>query len=467
MGRNIKREIVSFSFYDHAGMESHLEEMAAKGWLLKEITGLFWVYRRIEPEKKHFAITYFPKASVYDPEPLEGQLEYQEYCEKNSWHFICNEGVIQVFCSEEENPVPMETDPAVEVDVIHKAAVRRLLPGYLVLTAIALLQLFSHLSSLFDDPIDVLSDSLMLSGFCNIALMLLACMAETACYFHWHRKARKAAQNGEFYETRSGMLHKHLLFFIILLFAGYTIISIVNVNDMALSAVLLGIYAGGVLLNCSIYVIINLFKKKHFPGSLNRISTVIVMGALQLILIGLAVFTAINLPEADVSQNHCETYEYNGHTYALHHDDLPLSVEDLHSIDFEGYDRQKKVQSTIFLEKTEAHERKRLDAPDVYVAPGLDYTIARFNIPLFYGLCKGNLLKNRDKDLGGSLFADHYEPVDASLWSAEAAYQYHWSSEVLNKYILCYNDRLILISFDREPTEDQKKTVAEKLAPGH
>ena len=55
--RDTKRRIEAFSFYDHTGIEAHLEKMAAKGWLLERMTGVGWVYRRIEPGRVKFTVT--------------------------------------------------------------------------------------------------------------------------------------------------------------------------------------------------------------------------------------------------------------------------------------------------------------------------------------------------------------------------------------------------------------------------
>ena len=44
-------ELNLYSFYDHTGMERHLEKMAAKGWLLESIGTTLWRYRRIEPQR--------------------------------------------------------------------------------------------------------------------------------------------------------------------------------------------------------------------------------------------------------------------------------------------------------------------------------------------------------------------------------------------------------------------------------
>ena len=68
-----KRRVELYSFYDHTGMERHLERMAGKGWFLEKIENNFWHYRRLQPQKLRYFVTYFPKAGELDPEPSEEQ----------------------------------------------------------------------------------------------------------------------------------------------------------------------------------------------------------------------------------------------------------------------------------------------------------------------------------------------------------------------------------------------------------
>lgn len=65
--KRTKHRIEPLSFFDHIGISSHLEKMAAKGWMIERITNIGWVYRRIEPKNIHFAVLYFPKASEFAP----------------------------------------------------------------------------------------------------------------------------------------------------------------------------------------------------------------------------------------------------------------------------------------------------------------------------------------------------------------------------------------------------------------
>ena len=53
-----------YAAYDRAGIVRHLEKMAAKGWMLEKMSAFGWRFRRIAPQKIHFSVNYFPKASA-------------------------------------------------------------------------------------------------------------------------------------------------------------------------------------------------------------------------------------------------------------------------------------------------------------------------------------------------------------------------------------------------------------------
>ena len=47
---NKKRELNLYAFYDHTGLERHLEKMAANGWMLESVGTYALRYRRCEPK---------------------------------------------------------------------------------------------------------------------------------------------------------------------------------------------------------------------------------------------------------------------------------------------------------------------------------------------------------------------------------------------------------------------------------
>ena len=53
--RQKKWEINLYSYYDHAGIVRHLEDMARQGWQLENIGSQFWTYRRCPPTEMRYA----------------------------------------------------------------------------------------------------------------------------------------------------------------------------------------------------------------------------------------------------------------------------------------------------------------------------------------------------------------------------------------------------------------------------
>lgn len=155
--KNRKHRVELLSFYDHVGISRHLEKMAAKGWMLEKITNLGWVYRRIEPKQLHFTVSYYSKASEFDPEPTEDQKTFYDFCAHTGWQLACSSAQLQIFYNERENPTPIETDAKLEVQAIHASAKKSFIPAYLALLVIALLNGGLFVSGIMSDPIKALS----------------------------------------------------------------------------------------------------------------------------------------------------------------------------------------------------------------------------------------------------------------------------------------------------------------------
>ena len=133
-----KRRFEIFSFLDYTGIAAHLSKMAEKGWMVESMTNFGWTYRRIEPKKLTFYVSYYPKASEFDPEPTEEQKIFHDFCEHTGWILAAVSAQMQIFYNERENPVPIETDPMLEVETIHAAAKKSYLPAYFVLLAVGI-----------------------------------------------------------------------------------------------------------------------------------------------------------------------------------------------------------------------------------------------------------------------------------------------------------------------------------------
>ncbi len=75
--KDMKKKVEFFTFYDKTGIEKHLEQMASVGWLLEKMPAFRWIYRRIEPKKIHFSVSYYATVTDFEPEPTEQQQAFK------------------------------------------------------------------------------------------------------------------------------------------------------------------------------------------------------------------------------------------------------------------------------------------------------------------------------------------------------------------------------------------------------
>lgn len=96
----------------------------------------------------------------------------------------------------------------------------------------------------------------------------------------------------------------------------------------------------------------------------------------------------------------------------------------------------------------------------------LIYTITEVKLPFLYDFCKNSLLNNKKDEVidGEVVFVEHYEQVDTSPWRANEAYRIYWGVGYADRYLLCYENRIIEIIFSWEPTSEQMAIVADKLS---
>ena len=188
--RDVKRRIENYSFYDRSGIAAHLEAMAAKGWQLERITSSFWYYRRAQPQKLRYAVTYYPSGSAFDPEPNPGLGELYELCEHAGWEYVTGFAEMNIFVNSRENPTPLETDPAVDLVAIEKSAKRRLMKPYWAILVIGVVVAFLGIGGFINDPVYSLSGVWGLPMGVVFLLLGIAAAAELRSYYRWRALAR-------------------------------------------------------------------------------------------------------------------------------------------------------------------------------------------------------------------------------------------------------------------------------------
>lgn len=439
--KDAKRRFEWFSFYDHTGIERHLEEMAAQGWLLEKIGSFTWHYRRTEPKRLAFSVSYFPGASQFDPGPGPEQEAFYDLCAHAGWTLAAASAQMQVFYNERENPVPIDTDPELEVEAIHKAAKRSFLPSQIILLAVAVFNGLMNLFRVFDDPIVTLSSSLILFSCLCWPLVILLTGADLATYFLWRRRALKAADQGEFLATRSHPVLQKLALAVVL--AGLAWCMAYLRGSMLTVMVTMLVCVFGLVF--VVTQLRELLKRKRVSAGANLAVTIGACVALPLLTVTLV--TALMLTAGGGWSDSGE---------------LPLTLPELlEQPDGGDYVRYKNFSQSPLLSLLSTNQQLETDRR------GINYGVTVVKLPALYGFCRDELLHEEDDRGDGRIpegWKQYYRPIDPTSWGAEEAYQeYREDMGLRDSYLLCYPDRIVSIGFDWTPTQKQMDMVAEKL----
>lgn len=460
MMKEMKRCFCNFSFYDQQAIQEKLEEMAESGWMLEK-TGFMWTYKRIEPKKLRFSVTYFPSASDFDPSPTEGELTKIDFCRQDGWNLVTTWGVMQIFCNEDLDAVPIETEPVMQIENICRSMKKNVLLPQAVLSGMLLWNVVIRLSQWRRDPVGELSDPFSIYSVLMFSILTLACLYEIGFYFCWSRKAKAAAQNdGVFLPVRSKPIASWILMAVsaLLLILSYT--------------ALRGPLGFVILWLCMVPFIIvignllkNMLKKRGVSRNVNRIVSVCAVVLLTFLMLGLMTTAIIQgRMRFDSGKNVVDTFELYGRTREIYNDPLPLEIEELADVNAR-WSKEADHQETLLLSSTEYRQYAvPADGNDNVDERKLEYTVTEVKQDFLYDFIKRAVLNSRQDEIHDDfVFTDHYEPIDASVWNADDAYQLHWSESVLNTYLIFWGNHIVEIKFYWEPTPEQIAITVENL----
>ncbi len=453
----VKRTLVNVSFYDPEAIQRKLEQMAAQGWMIQKVGNLFWTYTKIPPQKLQFAVTYFPGASEFDPKPSEKQLEKEELCAQDGWRLVLRWDVMQIFCTDREDAVPIDTDPVPQVDNIHRTMQKKVLVSQLVMALSVLGFLYLQLSQLWRDPADYLSDNSRLFTIPLWLMLLLMTIYELVIYFRWGRRAKEAAEHGVFLPVRS---HPWLSWAAVGLATVFLLLSV-------------SASSGGFLFLLSIVVVMVIpfllanwmlgeLKGRGVSRRVNLAVTsaaifVLVIVGTGAVVVGAATQGWLTLGEESQPVGQ---YDWDGLTMHIYDDPLPLEVEDLVQVDAR-WSKEARLQESPLL----AYGDYRQDLLFTEEIQGYEirYEVTDVKVPFLYDFVKDGFIRdNQDEVLEKYLI-----PVDPAPWEAEEVYQVSWSDGVLDDtYLVCWEKRIVEIKFYWTPTQEQIQIAAERLRPG-
>lgn len=455
---NTKYRMESFALYDYQGVERHLEKMEARGWRL-ERTGLFWKYRRVEPRQVHYAVTYIPGLSEFDPVPTREQTQLRELCAAAGWEEAGDWLQMQIFRTEQPDPLPLETEDAVRLDVLRRAGRKSVVQQNILLILTLLLLLAQNLFRLFWDPVQILSMTSWMLAMLGLLLAFLVTAGNLLDYVLWIRRSERSVAQGGPCAPSSGYRWLARIFWPLygVAMLGY-VLALVTEGSPQILPVLLLYLAGLVVLILLVRGVREGLRRRGVNKSTNKALTVAadVLGAV--VLVGgfsALIFWGVT-QQGWFLDRPAAVYEIDGFSFKIYHDDLPLTVEDLTGLELENYSYERTEYNSPLL--------GYLWGTQWYLSiagagePGLSYEVVTVRAPFLYDWCLSKRLEEYEE------YPDReYRPEDPSPWGAQAAYRLWWDGEAWDWWLLCWEDRIVKLSADWTLTDQQKEIAAEQL----
>ena len=483
MKRKKYRELNLYSYYDHAGIARHLEDMARQGWQLEKAGSTFFTYHRYDPVELHYAVVYFPKASQFDPEPPAEQREFWELCKATGWELVTSRYQMQIFCNPAKDPTPIETDPVVQVENVRAAMKKGAVRGNWAVLICSCLQIWLQFRTY--SIRDFLTQAFALLVVLVWLLLGINAIVELAVYHLWYRKAKAAArEEGILLSPHSRRWWQILrIFFVVIITINLLILYLDPSHSPSTRMVILvSLFCYAVLL-LIIYGSRQLMKKKGFSAEANMGLNILIAIVGTFVLMGGVIWVSFRLADDPGLNGHqnAETISYTRgyrtYTYDFYRDPIPLSIEDLTGAELDpDYSRQMDVRGTPLLTKYDIRQRYPIGSPAYAARRGLQlkYTIWEVGAGFLYEPVKNSFFKDTVFTIHGQIdfvIPHGWVAADAAPWGALDAYQYHDDTDYpLNSYLLCYDDRFVEIDFDNQIaplTAEQMALVGEALGFAH
>lgn len=453
--RNTKREFCTYLNFDYRGVEAHLSKMAARGWRLEKIGPWFWTYRRAEPAQVAYAVTYLPSVSQFSPEPSADRENLEELCAAAGWEPVAEWVQMQVFANERPDPVPLETEESVRLEVVHRSMKKNFLPWTMVVLALALVMAGLQVKTLLTDPYSLLSSTNLFPSFVWELLLVLQA-GNLLWYGRWLRRSRRSvAQGGACADAGPGLRRFNLvILWLVLALAALFLVSTLLTTGAEIGLFVVCYTAGLVLLILLVDRTRRALKRRGTARGLNVFLTLLVDVVLAVVLVGVGPMVIVGL----VSSNSGSIY-YQGEHWDADPVPLPLTVEDVTGQHYEHVRRYDIGSGSLLIRERSCRETV-LDGEDLVI---LDYDITTLALPGLYDLALEHCQTERY-----SSWPYRWQETDPAPWGAEAAYQLFKDTGVFQDtyslYILCWPDRIVQLNLsDLAPTPDQMAVIGEKL----
>lgn len=455
------KRIMNFRFDRYEDLENKLEKQAAKGLFLEECGSLLWTFKKGNPKKLKYTVTYFSEGSVFNPDITDNQQTYFDYAKAAGWNFVTQFNQMQIFCSEADNPIPFETDEKEKFNNIKRCMKKSFIPSIIVMILVFVLNLIVQFNSFQLNPIDYLSDPIRLLSSSMIAAAVIYQVYSLVTYFLWLKRSEKSIALGGECVNNSRIMYRIVdIIFMVFLFGSLGYLLFYLALKTSRFGLVLSIAQVPILM-IVFWSSIKYLRKKKASATVNKLIsyTVLILASFAYLALLMAFIMRFGFGISNESNYRTVDWqlsETESHEYRLYSDEIPLTSEDLYGrIDYNYYSYEKETDKTLFLSKSVY----RQDSPPAKDAPPrIEYETLEPQFEFVYLLAKEHLLEIpewRDNTT--------FEPVDNKIFDTVEAYQRYYENTPTGEYILFFGDRIITLNMEEPLTTKQISIVKEKL----
>ena len=435
--RTVLYRMEDYVLYDYTGVERHLSAMAAKGWRLESVGNDLWKYRRAEPAKLTYAVTYAPDASEWNLQPTERQQMLTDYCAEAGWQKVTDWLQMQIFCTAEEDPIPLETDEALRLEITREAMWSKFLLVQAGSLFLSLIIAGILLLSFVGNPILHLSKGYLLALDVLVLYGIFQNVFHLGGYCWWSCRSEKSVEQGGSCVAPPPYLLVNKIGRIgtaVFLIAFVLLI----LQDKGKGP---GLYA--VLYMLFLFVMIFLlrqmqkfFKQRGLSKGKNIFALILLDCLLAFLLIGGLTYYALQagwfLPQM-VTQ-----------------EELLITVEDLQEVSGLEYQQQKNTHNSILLARFYGKQWGEQTT-------GLEYEMIEVKWQALYDWCLQQYLQENKSFLEAGV----YQALKVEF--QQTVYQYYVDDKPVNQWLLCKDNRILKLRASWPLTEAQLQIVGEKL----
>lgn len=274
-----------FHYRECDSFTDYLHRQSLKGWHFKEFR-FGMVFEKGEPQKKYYSAEVFPEGSEHDLRPDSDAIEYAGYCEAAGWKFLDGIRKFCVFERIRENAVPIITEEEKLANILKAEKQNWLLryfPLFLFLVFYLPFMLLQHFS-------DIAFQSALLFIMLGFFLYLILSVGKGLSILLWHRRAKKALNEGHPISCKSRLHFLHVLE-PLLLFALFFLTAYYAIRENSVSSPLLYVAA---LLTIPVF---NLILSTFRPNRRQQMN-IRMISALAVFILGITSIFFFNIPDS-------------------------------------------------------------------------------------------------------------------------------------------------------------------------